>query len=249
MFSCRPQDITSAPEQDSLRVREDATEWWNNYKRGIKATLKAYVTLCTTSAVPDVNLQRLRQNALEILKEEVHLIAGQIIAIARLLKSKVLWGGFPCALYCVGLLEEKPADAFEWYKMAIDAGCTDAGAQFALGSCYSRGCGVRRNEQEALRLFIEAADKGHVEAQLDAGMLLEAQFRYTEAIAWFAEAAAHGDPYAQGQLAVCYKNGKGVEKDPERAQFWEEQAAEGMRAGKGVARYWRLKALFGEEGL
>ncbi len=243
MFSYRPQ--TPLEEQDHLR--EDATEWWNNYKRGIKAALKAYVTLCTTSAVPDVKLQRLRQNALEILKEEVHLIATQIIAVARLTRVSTLSDGFPCALYCVGLLEEKPADAFEWYKMAIDAGCTDAGAQFALGSCYKCGCGVRRNEQEALRLFIEAADKGHVEAQLDTGMLLDAQFRYTEAIAWFAEAAAHGDPYAQGQLAVCYKNGKGVEVNWERADFWEELSREGMRAGKGAARFHRLKTLFGEE--
>ena len=247
MFSCRPQDIARVSVEEQGQRHEIAQKWWDDYKRGIKATLKAYVTLCTTSAIPDVQLQRLRQNALEILKEEVHTIATQIIAVARLLKDRTLWGGFPCALYCVGLLEEKPADAFEWYKMAIDAGCADAGAQFALGSCYKCGCGVRRNEQEALRLFIEAADKGHVEAQLDAGMLLDAQFRYAEALTWFAEAAAHGDPYAQGQLAVCYKNGKGVEKNQERAEFWDEQSREGMRAGKGAARFHRLKALFGQE--
>ena len=238
MFSYHPQAIAHASSEEQDHLREDAQTWWNDYKRGIKATLKAYVTLCTTSAVPDVKLQRLRQDALGILTEEVHLIATQIIAVARLTHDSTLWGGFPCALYCVGLLEEKPADAFEWYKMAIDAGCTDAGAQFALGSCYTYGYGVRRNEQEALRLFLEAADKGHVGAQLDAGILLDANFRYAEALTWFRAAAAAGDPYAQGQLAVCYKNGKGVEVDLERAEFWEELS---RGAGKRAAHFHRRK--------
>ena len=50
---------------------------------------------------------------------------------------------------------------------------------------------------------------------------------YSEAAKWYALAAEGGDPYAQNNLGVFYKYGRGVPKDLVQAYKWFNLAASG----------------------
>jgi TPR repeat protein len=45
-------------------------------------------------------------------------------------------------------------------------------------------------------------------------------------LTWFARAAARGNPYAQLNLGLMYKNGDGAPRDDARAFEWLHRAAE-----------------------
>jgi TPR repeat protein len=57
--------------------------------------------------------------------------------------------------------------------------------------------------------------------------------------------AEQGDSWAQNNLGLCFYNGEGVSKDPERAVYWwlkaEEQGCAGARLHLGI--YFYFKAL------
>ena len=42
---------------------------------------------------------------------------------------------------------------------------------------------------------------------------------------WYTKAAEQGDARAQHNLAVCFKNGQGVEQDLEQAMTWYKKSA------------------------
>src|SRR5436190_591040 len=45
-------------------------------------------------------------------------------------------------------------------------------------------------------------------------------------INWLEQVAENGNIYSMNRLATCYCNGKGVEKDLEKAFYWYQKAAE-----------------------
>src|SRR5256885_1496595 len=47
-----------------------------------------------------------------------------------------------------------------------------------------------------------------------------------KAFYWYQKAAVNGDNNAMNNLAVCYKNGEGTEKDLGKAFYWYQKATE-----------------------
>ena len=72
-------------------------------------------------------------------------------------------------------------------------------AQFDLGSCYSTGQGVAKDDAEAVKWFRKAADQGLAEAQHNLGVMYAngtgVEKDYAEAVRWYRKAADQG--YAQ----------------------------------------------------
>ena len=79
-----------------------------------------------------------------------------------------------------------------------------------MGEMYRNGHGVSCNLIEAARWFREAALQGHVDAQVNLGLLyvtgrgVEADM--CEALYWFREAAGRGDPQAKRTVDLMLKH-------------------------------------------
>jgi uncharacterized protein len=84
----------------------------------------------------------------------------------------------------------------------------DTDAQCWLGLMYAYGCGVERNETEAVEWYRRAAEQGHVRAQCNLGLM----YAYgrgvvqddREAIQWLRKAAEQGNDVAQYHLELLY---------------------------------------------
>ncbi len=95
-------------------------------------------------------------------------------------------------------------------------------AQVFLGAVYSKGIGVTKDNREALKWYLKAANQGNRSAQLIIGV------RYTlgegviqnhvEAIRWFSEAANQNSALAHLALGLMYANGTGVPRNLNRAR-------------------------------
>ena len=82
---------------------------------------------------------------------------------------------------------------------------------------------------EALAWYRRAADKGHVTAQFNLGVMYAQGFGvaqdYASAVEWYRKAAVQGLPAAQNNLGVIYDQGRGVKSDPIEAHKWFNIAA------------------------
>jgi len=108
---------------------------------------------------------------------------------------------------------------------------TDNGtAAHKKGLAYYKGVGVRKNFKSARKYFIEAANKGHADAQYNLGIMSYlgqgTEQNYKTAAKWFRMAADQDQPRAQYNLGFLYFEGKGVEKDKLQAFMWIDRAAE-----------------------
>lgn len=143
-------------------------------------------------------------------------------------------------LFMVLMIISMMASAQTTYKTYIKAAKKgDADAQFRIGSCYSKGDGIEKNEKKAVNWWRKAAEQGHAISQ---GLLGHAydkgegvQKDPSQAVFWYRKAAEQGLPLAQTVLAMCYNTGKGVEKDEVQAVSWFRKAAE---QGFSEAQYW-----------
>ena len=45
-----------------------------------------------------------------------------------------------------------------------------------------------------------------------------------QALTWYRKAAEFGNPHAQSAIASFYRKGRVVEKDPEKAMYWDRKA-------------------------
>jgi TPR repeat protein len=81
-----------------------------------------------------------------------------------------------------------------------------------------------QEQEEAIRLFRLAAEKGDVTAEEQLGRIysqgMGLQPDYAEAFKWDLKAAEHGDTRSQTQLAWSYAQGRGVPKDSVQARMW-----------------------------
>ncbi len=127
------------------------------------------------------------------------------------------WQAFLDGDYETALAELEPA-----------AQSGDATAQYYLGVLYDHGEGVARNYRTAAEWYEKAAAQGHREAQFKLGFLHytgsgqpagpSALARDPEAAArWFAPAAEAGHPMASYLLCRMVDEGRGVERDLDRA--------------------------------
>ena len=100
----------------------------------------------------------------------------------------------------------------------------DPDAQYDLGTRYEEGRGVSRNVTIAADWYWEAAEQGHVHAQLRLGFLYTMKDD-TLALKWFRLAAEQGDAIAQYNLGVIYAEGQGVPQDDAEAARWFKLSA------------------------
>ncbi len=102
--------------------------------------------------------------------------------------------------------------------------------QFKVGLMYKKGCGVTKNDQEAIKWFIKAAEQGHKKAQLNLGLMYKKGCGVTkndqEAVKWLKRSAKQGHMHSQGLLGWMYKNGCEIPKDGKKAVKWYVRAAE-----------------------
>jgi cell division septation protein DedD len=98
----------------------------------------------------------------------------------------------------------------EWRPLA-DKG--DADAQFNMGQAYKLGRGVPADMPTAQAWFEKAANRGHVQAQANLGLILFQSGQREAAMPWIRKAADHDDARAQYVLATAMFNGDVVEKN------------------------------------
>ena len=93
----------------------------------------------------------------------------------------------------------------------------DADALFNLAQAYRLGRGVPTDIGRARSLYAEAAQKGHVKAADNYGLLLFQQGEQSTAMPLIKAAADRGDPRAQYVLGLAHFNADYAEKDWVRA--------------------------------
>ena len=114
-----------------------------------------------------------------------------------------------------------------WYKKGANLGNKDAKAN--LGIFYLFGRKASRNQPEGVRLSFEAADLGQEMAMNSLGICYEKGIVVTrnldKAYEWYKKAYDNGcGPTSELGLARCYEKGLGVEPDPEKADYFRQQA-------------------------
>ncbi len=129
--------------------------------------------------------------------------------------------------------EQMNVQAFLDLKANAEKGDTES--QYKLGQCYASGNDVQRNDLEAIKWFLKAAEKNHAGAQLELGCYYfdksqtsptifngmaknpaysekSCEKYYNEAMKWFRKSADLGNEYAQCNLAnMEYKAGNYID--------------------------------------
>jgi len=136
--------------------------------------------------------------------------------------------------------EGKPknyAKALRMYKAAALRG--DSEAQYILGGMLYKGIGTDKNEREAFKWLLKAAQQGKYSTesmQILGSMYLRGSGvpqSYSEAKKWLTPAAQQGNMAAVNDLAFMYYNGLDCEQDFKKALQLYLQAA---RQGDSVAQ-------------
>ncbi len=102
----------------------------------------------------------------------------------------------------------------EW-RLPAEQG--DADALFNMAQAYRLGRGVTADITRARELYAKAAEKGHVKAADNYGLLLFQQGEQKSAMPLIQAAAERGDPRAQYVLGLAHFNADYAERDWERA--------------------------------
>ncbi len=108
----------------------------------------------------------------------------------------------------------------------------DADGECYLGALIWRGKGVAVNELKAEELFKKSANKGNAFAQYLMGRFTLDYYSYEgvecwkRANEWFVASAEQGNAFAQNELGWSYEQGRGVDRDYEKAAYWYEKAAD-----------------------
>jgi TPR repeat protein len=109
-----------------------------------------------------------------------------------------------------------------------------ADAMLRLGSSYSRGQGVPKDEVRALQYYRRAAELGSAVAMDNIGSYYATgrgvALDKVQAIAWYRRAAAHGYVPAMNNLGVLYSAQVQGKPDYCQALEWFKKAAEGGNA-------------------
>lgn len=131
------------------------------------------------------------------------------------------------------------ADLVSDLTMKANAG--DVVAQTELGDVFAKGQGAPRNEKEAVKWYVKAAEQGGLTAQVSlAGIYIRGSAvlkNSREAAKWYLMAAEQGDVTAQCQAGRLYMMGAGVPKDDVQAYKWcNLAAAKGNISAKTVIR-------------
>jgi len=156
------------------------------------------------------------------------------------------YGGIAMAQYAVawcyefgyGTTGKNLKRALEWYQVAFRN--NNMHAQLALGRWYLHGiydcktneCILQPDRQKSFDLLIPLAENEHNPiAEFGVGVCFDFGYGVQEpepmlAVSWYTLAARQGLRDAQYNLALCYKNGSGVDQDLKKALKWFQRAAD-----------------------
>jgi TPR repeat protein len=136
-------------------------------------------------------------------------------------------------LFIAGLVEEFPnflrgQRAFYWLRLAALKGLPPA--RTAMGVCYYKGLGIRKDPEAAMACFRAAAsDSNFAPAQYALGYVYRKKGKkyYGDAVRWFTESADVGLAAAQFSLGKCYEYNVVPKRDDNigKAHRWYEIAA------------------------
>ncbi|MBQ4407311.1 MAG: SEL1-like repeat protein [Bacteroidales bacterium] len=136
-------------------------------------------------------------------------------------------------MYLCGLgVAEDHKKSVNYFIKAATSG--EAIAQWELGKAYETGDGIDQNSSIAMEWYTKAAEQGEPLAQNSIGKYHyniaenlngDNPDNYAIAVEWFKKAANQNLAEAQYYLGKCYLNGKGVEKNIERAIKYYNAAA------------------------
>lgn len=124
------------------------------------------------------------------------------------------------------------------------AGDRESGTgSYSRGLAYRDGHGVDPDPSEAFRHFLEAAEQGHAEAQLEVAKEYlndegNVPVDFEKAVAWLRKSEAQGNLDARANLGWCLANGFGGMRDPVKAEaLMRDAAGKGnLLAMSGLAR-------------
>jgi TPR repeat protein len=111
-----------------------------------------------------------------------------------------------------------------WLTKAAAQGQVDA--MYNLGLLLKHGYGAARKSKAAYGWFEAAANKDHLGALNQLGLLAAEGGDHSSAENFFRQGAERGDASAQCGLARCYQEGHGVARDAKKAMQWFRAAAE-----------------------
>ncbi|SES04547.1 hypothetical protein SAMN04487944_11618 [Gracilibacillus ureilyticus] len=122
---------------------------------------------------------------------------------------------------------ERDEWAFDWFKVAGEAGSSDA--LYWLGNEYFMGKVVEQDLEKTYYYYKKAAELGHGDALNNyADMYLRGEYvekNEEKALKLFKQAAAKGVPEAMYTLGYMYENGVGTEVDKEESKRWFTESA------------------------
>ena len=117
--------------------------------------------------------------------------------------------------------------AVEWYTKAAKRGHVKA--QFALGTMYQQGWGVKQSDNKAFDWYIKAAEKGDPLAMFVVGSFYSQgrgiMLSTSRAVKWYRQASEHGHAESQFNLANHYFRGEGVAQNEREGMRWLQQSA------------------------
>lgn len=124
--------------------------------------------------------------------------------------------------------EPNAVEAARWYREAALLGNIEA--QFRLARIVAKGAkGLKQDFPTALKLYQDAAGKGHAQAMNALGQLYQngqgVEAEPAKAVEWYRKAADKKLAEAENNLGMMYLNGKGVTRDLTEAFKLFERAA------------------------
>ena len=159
---------------------------------------------------------------------------GDVVDAMAQLQPAAQAGHAPSQALLAFILERSDftQEAVALYRNAAAQG--DADGHAGLASAYLSGCGIAKDEKQAVLHFSKAADAGHVAsvqvlatAWLNGDMGLDARADPAAARAAVQRAAAQGhQPSAQALAAAYQKGGLGLAPDATEAARWSGRVAE-----------------------
>lgn len=119
-------------------------------------------------------------------------------------------------------------EVFDWVKEEAEK--NDYRAQYIIGHLYLKGISCDKNEDQSLLYLNKSADQGFIFAIYDIVHLFYynkdcCYVDYNKAFLYIKKLAEKDEHYSQYELANCYRNGVGTEKNIELALKWYEQSA------------------------
>lgn len=115
--------------------------------------------------------------------------------------------------------------ALNWFEKVADKYYD---AWVVMGEIYEKGDGISKNLTKAKECYQQASDYGIPLGEYRLGAILYDEKKYDEAFSLLTQAAEDKKnpvPEAMRKLAACYRYGLGTPQNPEKEQYWMDQAA------------------------